>query len=79
MNDANLNVTPEAEARKGVEMQHGNYFALIQKDGEVYRFVIRDRARVRPSIHGFGQSMDEARAKIEEIIGALDEREQRAA
>jgi len=60
-------------------MEHGSYFAMIQKDGGVYRFVIRDRARVRPSIHGFGKSMDEARAKIDEIIGALDEREQQAA
>ncbi len=79
MNDADAIVDLVDEAQKGVAMQHANFFAMIQKDGGVYRFVIRDRARVRPSIHGFGRSMDEARAKIDEIISALDAREQQAA
>ena len=65
--------------RKGTEMQHGKYFALIRPDGNVVRFVIRDRAGLRPSIHGYGRSMEEAKRKINEILGALDELEQRAA
>ncbi len=65
--------------RKGEEMQHGKYFALSRPDGNVFRFVIRDRAGVRPSIHGYGNSMDEARMKINEILGALDNLEERAA
>ena len=66
--------------QKGEEMQHGKYFAMIRPDGDVFRFVIRDRAGSRPSIHGFGHSMDEARHKIDEILGALDllERERAA-
>ena len=53
-------------------MQHGKYFAMMRPEGEVVRFVIRDRAGLRPSIHGYGRSMDEARTKIDEILGALD-------
>lgn len=68
-----------ANGRKGEEMQHGKYFAMIRPDGEVFRFVIRDRAGSRPSIHGYGRSMDEARTKIDEILGALDDLEERAA
>ena len=64
---------------KGAEMQHGKYFAMIRPDGDVYRFVIRDRGGLRPSIHGYGESMAEAQAKIDEILGALDSLEQPAA
>lgn len=65
---------------KGKEMQHGHYFARIQGDTGVFRFVIRDRAGLRPSIHGFGRSLDEAKSKITEILGALADLEaQRAA
>ena len=60
-------------------MQHGRFLTVIQLDGNVFRFVIRDRAGIRPSIHGYGRSMDEARTKINEILGALDNLEQRAA
>jgi len=60
-------------------MQHGKYFAMIRPDGDVYRFVIRDRGGLRPSIHGYGESMAEAQAKIDEILGALDSLEQPAA
>jgi len=60
-------------------MQHGKFLTVIQLDGNVFRFVIRDRAGIRPSIHGYGRSMDEARTKINEILGALDNLEQRAA
>ena len=60
-------------------MQHGQYFAMISPDGEVFRFVIRDRAGLRPSIHGYGSSMDEARTKIDEILGALDNLERERA
>lgn len=65
--------------RRGEEMEHGKYFALIRPDGNVFRFVIRDRAGLRPSIHGYGQSMAEAKTKIDEILGALDNLEERAA
>ncbi len=60
-------------------MQQAKFLTMIHLDGDVYRFVIRDRAGVRPSIHGYGRSMDEARAKINEILGALDNLEQQAA
>lgn len=72
-----INFTTGSE--EGTEMQHGNYFAMIRNDSGVFRFVIRDRAGLRPSIHGFGRSMDEARTKIDEILGALDNLELRAA
>ena len=55
------------------------YFSMIKQDAGVFRFVIRDRAGQRPSIHGFGRTMEEAQAKIEEILNALEEREQQAA
>jgi len=58
---------------------HAKYFSLIKQDNGVFRFVIRDRAGLRPSIHGFGRTMDEAQAKIVEILNALEEREQEAA
>ena len=60
-------------------MQHGKYFAMIRPDGSFFRFVIRDRAGLRPSIHGYGHSMDEARIKIDEILGALDDLERERA
>ena len=59
-------------SEEGKEMEHGKFFAMIQRDGSVFRFVIRDRAGLRPSIHGFGRSMNEAESKIDEILGALD-------
>ncbi len=58
---------------------HAKYFSLIKEDNGVFRFIIRDRAGLRPSIHGFGRTMDEAQAKIDEILHALEEREQQAA
>lgn len=58
---------------------HPKYFSLIKQDNGVFRFVIRDRAGLRPSIHGFGRTMDEAQAKIDEILRALEQREHKAA
>lgn len=68
-----------ADGRKGEDMQHGKYLAMIRPEGDVVRFVIRDRAGVRPSIHGYGQSVEEVRCKIDEILGALDNMEQERA
>jgi len=79
MNDSGQAERVGLSTKEGTEMQHGKYFAMIQKDGGVFRFVIRDRAGLRPSIHGFGRSMDEARTKIDEILGALDNLETQAA
>jgi hypothetical protein len=52
---------------------------MIQKDGGVFRFVIRDRSGLKPSIHGYANSMMAAEVKIDEILGALDELELKAA
>jgi len=60
-------------------MEHGQYLAMVENDGGVFRFVIRDRGGSRPSIHGFGRSMIEAQAKVDEILAALDNLEQKAA
>jgi hypothetical protein len=62
-----------------VSAMHAKYFSMIKKDNGVFRFVIRDRAGSKPSIHGFGRSMAEAQAKIEEILDALEQREAQAA
>ncbi|HUN88657.1 MAG TPA: hypothetical protein VMU28_07680 [Terriglobales bacterium] len=53
-----------------------DYFSMIQHDGAVYRFVLRDRTGVRPSIHGYGHTMAEAQSKLEEILNALEQHEQ---
>ncbi len=66
-------------SHEGATMQHGKYLAMMRPDGEVVRFVIRDRAGLRPSIHGYGLSMEDARNKIHEILGALDNLEQQRA
>ena len=55
------------------------YFSMIKQDNGVFRFVIRDRAGMRPSIYGVGRTMAEAQAKIEEIVSALEKRELQAA
>ena len=68
-----------SEREEGEAMQHGKYFAMIHNDGGLYRFVIRDRDGLRPSIHGFGHSAHEARTKIDEILGALDDLKLKAA
>jgi hypothetical protein len=34
---------------------------------------------LKPSIHGYGKSMDDAETKIDEILGALDELEHQQA
>jgi len=68
-----------ANGRGGEDMKRGKYLAMLRPDGNVVRFVIRDRAGLRPSIHGYGHSMDEARNKIEEIFGALDNLEEERA
>jgi hypothetical protein len=60
-------------------MQQGQFLAMIHKDAGVFRFVIRDRAGLRPSIHGYGHSQAEAQAKIDEILIALASRDQQAA
>jgi len=65
--------------QEGKQMQHGKYSAQIRPDGSIFRFVIRDRAGLRPSIHGYGRSMDEVRIKITEIFGALDTLEHQVA
>lgn len=60
-------------------MRNGKYFTLIRNDGGVFRFVIRDRDGLRPSIHGYGQSMEEAQNKVDEILVALEKLEAQAA
>jgi hypothetical protein len=65
--------------KEGKQMQHGKFLAMIQKDRGVFRFVIRDRSGLKPSIHGYGKSMNDAETKIDEILGALDELELKAA
>jgi len=52
---------------------------MIRADGDVYRFVIRDRSGARPSIHGYGNSLAEAEDKMDQILGALDQLEQEKA
>jgi hypothetical protein len=49
---------------------------MVREEGDTYRFVIKDRAGVRPSIHGYGHSLAEAHEKIDQILSALDELEQ---
>jgi hypothetical protein len=78
MNDTGQATQWGLNTQEGTEMQHGNFLAMIQKDGGVFRFVIRDRSGLKPSIHGYGTSMNEAESKIDEILGALDELEQAA-
>lgn len=57
-------------------MQYGKFLTMVREEGDTYRFVIKDRAGVRPSIHGYGHSLAEAHEKIDQILSALDELEQ---
>ena len=57
-----------------------NFITLMEPEPDhSVRFVIRDRTGVRPSIHGIGRSWREAQLKVEEILAALDHRQQAAA
>ncbi|MGZ4788790.1 MAG: hypothetical protein ACXVZX_09740 [Terriglobales bacterium] len=62
-------------------MLQQQFLTMIRPDGDIYRFVIRDRTGRRPSIHGSGRSIAEALAKMQEIMQALEvlEQQQRAA
>jgi hypothetical protein len=79
MNDTGQAAEVGLNTKEGKEMQHGKFLAMIQKDGGLFRFVIRDRSGLKPSIHGYGKSMDDAETKIDEILGALDELEHQQA
>ncbi len=52
-------------------MRKGSFVAEIKADGDVYRFVIRDESRTRPTIHGTKKSMEETESEVTAVLDRL--------
>lgn len=58
--------------------RRGPFLAEVTVDGNVYRFIIRDESRVKPTIHGAKSTMRETEAEVVTVLDRLWP-EQRAA
>ena len=59
-------------------LRRGPYLAEVQQDGNVYRFMIRDETRLKPTIHGTKKSLHETESEVEAVLDRLCPIEQAA-
>jgi len=52
-------------------MRKGTFVAEIKAEGNMYRFVIRDENRTKPSIHGSKRSMQETESEVKAVLNKL--------
>jgi|JXWV01.1.fsa_nt_gb hypothetical protein len=52
-------------------LRKGSFVAEIKADGNMYRFVIRDENRTKPSIHGSKKSMQESESEVKTVLEQL--------
>ncbi len=52
-------------------LRKGSFVAEIKADGNMYRFVIRDENRDKPSIHGSKKSMQETESEVKAVLEQL--------
>ncbi len=52
-------------------LRKGSFVAEIKADGNLYRFVIRDETRTKPSIHGSKRSMQETESEVKAVLEQL--------
>ena len=52
-------------------LRKGSFVAEIRTDGNIYRFVIRDENRTKPSIHGSKRSMQESESEVKAVLEQL--------
>ena len=52
-------------------LRKGSFIAEIKAEGNVYRFVIRDESRTRPTIHGSKKSMQETETEVKAVLDQL--------
>jgi hypothetical protein len=66
-----MNQKSEPATRTKRYVKRGSYTAEIRPEGNLYRFVIRDDNREKPSIHGSKQSMKESEQEVETVLAQL--------
>ncbi len=52
-------------------VRKGSFVAEIRAEGNMYRFVIRDENRTKPSIHGSKRSMQESESEVKAVLEQL--------
>jgi len=52
-------------------MRKGSFVAEIKAEGNVFRFVIRDKNRTAPSIHGSKKSLQETESEVKAVLDQL--------
>ncbi len=52
-------------------LRKGTFIAEIKADGNLYRFVIRDETRTKPTIHGSKKSMQETESEVKAVLDQL--------
>ena len=58
--------------------KRGSFTAEVKADGDLYRFVIRDEKRLKPSIHGAKKSLHETESEVNSVLDRLIEMERAA-
>jgi hypothetical protein len=57
-------------------VKRGNFVAEIKVQGDLYRFLIRDQDRLKPTIHGTKKSRQETESEIDTVLNRLCPEEQ---
>jgi hypothetical protein len=52
-------------------IRKGSFVAEITLEDNLFRFVIRDENRTRPSIHGSKRSMQETESEVQTVLDRL--------
>jgi hypothetical protein len=52
-------------------LKRGPFTAEISSEGNLYRFVIRDHNREKPSIHGSKRSLQESEREVQTVLERL--------
>jgi hypothetical protein len=59
-------------------IRKGSFVAEITVEDNLFRFVIRDESRTRPSIHGSKKSMPETESEVRTVLDRLSNGDQAA-
>jgi hypothetical protein len=52
-------------------IRKGSFVAEIKAEENLYRFVIRDENRTKPSIHGSKRNMQETESEVQAVLNQL--------